>query len=89
MDDDCDVVGKGLTEANDDNSAVAFEGRDRLTDRDRDLKTGFEDFTLCWWSSCVAGWRAADLTDVKEEPYERREGERKERQTDEAPFKHG
>ena len=42
-DDADDVVGKGLTEANDDKSAVAFEGSDRQIE----IEILKQDFTLC------------------------------------------
>ena len=66
-----DVVGKGLSEANDDddddNTTVWWHLREE-TDIQIEIEILKQDFTLCLrWSSCVARGRAADVTDVKEE----------------------
>ena len=89
-----DVVGKGLSEANDDddddNTTVWWHLREE-TDIQIEIEILKQDFTLCLrWSSCVAGGRAADVTDVKEETYVRQERERggTDRDGEKTPFKH-
>ena len=58
-----DVVGKGLSEANDDdddddNTTVWWHLREE-TDIQIEIEILKQDFTLCLrWSSCVAGGRA-------------------------------
>ena len=90
-----DVVGKGLSEANDDdddNTTVWWHLREE-TDIQIEIEILKQDFTLCLrgvrvWRREGAG-RAADVTDVKEETYVREE-ERggTDRDREKTPFKH-